>query len=44
LAPESPVTVSSPLPPVTFSIPVTDVKPVALPVPRLTVTALVVPV
>ena len=35
---------SLPLPPVTFSIPATEVKPVALGVPRLTVTALVVPV
>jgi hypothetical protein len=44
LAPPSPVSESLPLPPITFSMPVTDVKPVALLVPRLTVTALVVPV
>jgi hypothetical protein len=44
LTPASPVSVSLPLPPVTFSMPVIEAMPVALPVARLTVTALVVPV
>ena len=39
LTPASPVSESLPLPPVTFSIPATEVKPGALGVPRLTVTA-----